>query len=141
MVKDKTEREFWRTELKDGLKALGHCCRIESHATSIGLPDVNLKMKVNQNDWWIEVKVSDLPGAYVEVRPAQWMWHTRRRIVGGRAMFITRWHRPYGLVYTVNTQGPLNEDRFDRWCADADLVMHDRIDWERLIGVLKNAQV
>jgi hypothetical protein len=130
------ERQFWRLGLRGGFRALGHCCRLESHATALGMPDINLKVDGVDHDWWIEIKVTEYPGTEVVIRPAQWQWHKRRRKAGGRTMFIVKWNRPYGIIHTVNTTGPMHEDGFDLWSDQAALIMDDEINWRKLIEVL-----
>jgi hypothetical protein len=137
---NKTELGFWRTELKDAFRALGHCNRIESHATAIGVPDINLKVDCSNQDWWIELKVARSPGDEIEVRPSQWMWHRKRKRHGGLTAFFIRWDRPQGAVYTLNTKIPYGNKDYLAWARCARLVMHDYIDWIKVKETLNHEQ-
>lgn len=136
-----SEKALWRDKLRDGFHALGHCNRIESHATGSGIPDINLKVPGFPMDWWIELKVARLPGDKVAVRPAQWRWFRQRWFAGGLAAFFTAWHRPHGVVYTFNMEGPWNKDKYEDWREQATLVMKSHVDWHKLTEVLKNGMV
>jgi hypothetical protein len=138
---NKLEQQFWRTELREGFRALGHCCRVESHATSIGISDVNLKVPGPDWDWWIEIKVAHPPGDEVAILPTQWGWHKKRRKAGGHTAFLIKWDRPEEPIYTFSASViPWTLTRIETWHSTADLVMVGFIDWFRLTEELRNAE-
>ena len=132
------EAKFWQTELRDGFNALGHCCRVESHSTCVGIPDVNLHLTQGP-EWWIEIKTA-IGADKVEVRPAQWGWHKRRRQIGGRCMFLTKWTPSNGTAtrYLVNINGPFVKDDMYEWAERANLIMLDEFNWRLFEEVLRN---
>ena len=82
------EGKFWKNNLRMQFSAMGHCNRLESGATAIGIPDVNLQV-LHGPQWWIELKHyrKDKPW---EVRPAQRGWIKQRVGVGGNVCVLGR---------------------------------------------------
>lgn len=67
------------------MRAMGHVNRVESHATAIGVPDVEIC--INAEEYWIELKVADAKGN-MDIRPSQKMWHKLRHQRGGSSFLF-----------------------------------------------------
>lgn len=129
------EAKFWN-ELRVPFRAMGDCDRIESHATCIGRPDLNLAL-VGGTTWDIELKYSD--NGKVVVRPAQRMWFSKRRKVGvTNACILTKAVCPQGTFYILNLIGDLPDtDKLDDWVAMADHCWDHKIDYSELEGIFR----
>lgn len=78
----KSEDEFRRHVIKVAEDMGGHVSHIESHQTSAGVPDLN--MRLFGEDVWLELKVVRKDGA-VKLRPPQKRWHRDRAASGGKS--------------------------------------------------------
>ena len=113
------------------LRRLGHCQRIESHATSIGVPDIEL-CTYTQNQWWIELKVWYADKG-VTIRPAQKRWHIQRAIVGGKSLVLIHFPsaRRYALLWGDDAVH-VKPKELTTWLSLALYVWDDEIDFEQL---------
>ena len=134
------EQKFWRNELRDGFKAWGHVCRVESHQTSPGIPDVDFQPDFGPH-WWIELKVVT-GNAPIRFKPRQWPWIRRRWAAGGNCMVLVKWDRPpHSPLYLVNTGQVYNEKDPSQWLGKIRATMSGGIDWNLLKEILcKNAK-
>lgn len=80
-----SEAKLWK-ELDDLMGNAWHASRVESHATSAGIPDVDYYY---EGDGHIELKFSkntDIPN----IRDSQVRWIKRRSEVGGKVYILTK---------------------------------------------------
>lgn len=77
---------LWQ-RLRGGIAMVGrpHICRIESHATSVGFPDV--EMCWDGVMIWVELKSWD-PKKGWHIRPSQLTWMRDRLMAGGKNIFV-----------------------------------------------------
>ena len=129
----KNEAKFWKNDLKHGFKSMGDANRLESHATSVGRPDVNVCL-VGGIVWDLELKYSNTN--HTRLRPAQRGWLFRRRRVGGNCGVLTKWEQADTTLYLFNIRFPDNNDMYD-WEQYADAVWESKIDWAELEHVLR----
>jgi len=90
MNMNKTGENLYRTSIIQELNKLGHVSRIESHATSIGVPDLNFFSK-SGHETWFELKWLGLDNK-PEIRSSQVMWHRNRWRVGSNSYFLIGTH-------------------------------------------------
>lgn len=127
------EAKLW-DRISPALRRFGHCQRIESHATSIGVPDVEICTHTG-NQWWIELKVWDEHKG-ITIRPAQKRWHTQRAMVGGKSIVIVMVYRSMEVVTYLALWG---DDTIDikptdmlTWVQRSIYRWYDEIDFEQL---------
>jgi hypothetical protein len=130
------EAKFWRVDLRLPFRELGHYNRLESHATAVGRPDINLCMDSNVV-WDIELKyVSDWSRGII-VRPAQRAWMLRRKRVGGKCCFLTKLVYANGdKGYILNMSPPETPDVM-AWVEHAEVYWADKIDFVELEELLR----
>jgi hypothetical protein len=131
------EAKFWH-EIRIPLRGMGDVDRIESHATSIGRPDVNICLNPGIT-WDIELKYSD--AGKVKLRPAQRMWFSKRRGVKAKACVFTKAVINGTPVYFLNMINHIPEgDRLDDWINSADIVWDRKMDYAQLEGILREKE-
>lgn len=135
-----TEKRLWET-LKEGLDHTGHFDRIESHAVSVGRPDVNYCIDGREGD--IELKIFDRKRGGFVLRASQNAWFCKRHRSGSRRIFIlARYDDNSGnqmfLLISGNKSRNLIHDRsFEGWIAQADIIWQGQINWSELKAALK----
>lgn len=77
----RSEDEFRRHVIKVAEDMGGHVSHIESHQTSAGVPDLNIRLF--GEDIWLELKV--VKDGRIKMRPPQKKWHRDRNEAGGRS--------------------------------------------------------
>lgn len=127
------EHKFWTLDLRTGMNSIGHTNRIESHAATIGRPDVNICLH-GGIVWDIELKYCD--HNKVELRPAQRMWLKRRATVGGNCAVLTKVVGASGTFFLWNLSWP-DGNKLEEWIAMADHCMEDKIDIAQLEELLR----
>ena len=80
------EGKLW-TRMREGLCSVcrPHLSRIESHATSVGFPDV--EGCIEGTEFWVELKSWD-PKKGWHIRPSQIAWMRARLNAGGKRIFV-----------------------------------------------------
>lgn len=141
------ESTLW-AYLRDGLKDNSiHLSRVESHSTSIGIPDVNFT--IDGKDGWIELKFENSKGIYL--RESQYCWMRDRLRVGCNNIHVL-WGadveymdergkcRVYGLVH-VHCITQLKQLRGMtkpvEWASESLAQWNNNIDFKQLKGLLK----
>ena len=82
------ESKFWQ-DIRNPLKNMGQVDRIESHATVLGRPDVNLCF-LGGLITDIELKYTDCISKGIKMRAAQKHWHLSRYRVGGYSCVLSK---------------------------------------------------
>ena len=91
--KIKRESDLWRyvrTVIKPAIG--GHWSRIESHATSLGVPDVNICL--DGRDVWTELK----QGEDAHIRPSQYRWIKDRLNEGAANIWVMHHQEDMGFM-------------------------------------------
>lgn len=134
----KREQLFWRNILRVKMRAMGHCCRIESAITP-GMPDLNLQLN-HGPEVWIELKAVDSKNGLV-FRNSQWVWYKKRKkATGGKHYFIlTVWDHPDGNRYYFLNNEPVDSNKPDDWMSDSGVIWRNKIDFDQLEGILRHA--
>lgn len=134
----KGEDKFW-DKIRAGLQSMGEVDRIESHATSIGRPDIN--MCLNPGIVWdIELKYSD--DGKVKMRPSQRGWFKRRARVHGQAMVLTHVVTSREDMFMVNMVNHIpEEDDLDAWILVAHIIWDGGINWGQFEEILRTPYV
>lgn len=104
--KIKRESDLWRyvrTTVKPVIG--GHWSRIESHATSLGVPDVNVCHQ--SQDVWIELKQGD----DAEIRPSQYRWIKDRLNEGAKNIWILHHQEDLGFMLIQGCMIDVIKDR------------------------------
>lgn len=85
------ESDFWGRTLRGPLSKYGHVDRIESHATSIGRPDVNI---CTNKGIVIDIELKSClisnVGKRLKMRPSQKRWFKDRCAANGRCFVLAR---------------------------------------------------
>lgn len=124
----KPEAKLWQ-EIRAPISYLGQVNRIESHATSIGVPDVELGC-INGNQWWIELKAQD-PKKGIAMRPAQKGWHLHRAKRGGKSLVLTKTLGNNYMLHWGDIAAKLPAHEMDEWAASCLYWWNQRINWEQ----------
>jgi hypothetical protein len=130
------EASVWQ-HLKS-LNLPGHLDRIESHATSVGRPDVNYCIDGVTGD--IELKFYDASKGGFVLRPSQNAWMMQRVRADGE-VFILAAHRSAGstvylLIDGCHSQELIRDPSAKKWREEAIVVWMNQIDNRRLIEIL-----
>lgn len=132
-----SEKRLW-DYLKDHVGGWGHFDRIESHATSLGRPDVNYCIDGVDGD--IELKIYDPRRGGFILRANQNAWFGKRLRANGRCFVIARYDYSGGkrflLIEGKNAKHLIHDRSYEGWANQASLIWEDRIDWEVLKDVL-----
>lgn len=94
------EKKLWQDYDKVMKGKDVHMTRIESHATSIGQPDVNYC--INNHEGNVELKHTDSSKKGLTLRPSQWQWF-KRRVEAGGTPWVLAWvdipmQKPYYIL-------------------------------------------
>lgn len=126
--KIKRESDLWRY-LRISIKPQigGHWSRIESHATAIGVPDVN----ASRFGWdvWIELKQGD----DANIRPAQYRWIKDRLKEGNKNIWIIHQQENYGFMAIHGSMVDMIKNKPKAtWAACADKIWQNEINPKEL---------
>lgn len=129
----KQEQAFWRNDLRIGCHSIGHVNRVESHSTSIGVPDLEIQL-YNGPQWWIELKVAN---PKVRVRPAQKLWHRERARAGGNRAFLLKSVVGEVKYAFVKSLAVIDHVDPEYWLNAAEEVWIRHINWNELEEILR----
>ena len=104
-----------------------HWQRVESGATSIGIPDVNGCYA--GYEFWIELKI--LHGDRVSLTPQQIAWHTRRSTVGGVSWILIEDPRSKTIALVSGNQTVSLATKGLSSCESS--IFESPIDWHELL--------
>lgn len=128
------EGKFWN-EIRIPLNSMGDADRLESHATCIGRPDVNICLS-GGIVWDIELKYSD--NGKINLRPAQRMWFVKRGRVGAKACVFTKAVIQGEAVYFLNMINKIPDgDSLDDWINAAHVVWDHKVDYAEFEEILR----
>jgi hypothetical protein len=116
---------------------MGHVSRVESHETSIGIPDVYITLMGGIRHW-IELKFSK--GRRVILRPSQIMWFRQQRRVGYRPIILTKVIAEGKTYYMYHRSHIPDTDVLQDWENTADHVWDDRINYAELEDLLRHEE-
>lgn len=102
----KPEQKLW-DELRPEFNKAGHCCRVESHATAIGFPDVDYCLRGVEGS--LELKVWTPRTKKPLLRTSQGFWHAKREQAGGNCWTLLQYKWPKQQEIYVLFKG--NENR------------------------------
>lgn len=133
---NKGESKFWRDDLRVAFQAMGDVDRLESHATSIGRPDVNLCL-MDGIVWDVELKYTDCHT--VKIRPAQKMWHSKRGRAGGNSCILTKvvLRDEKFFIFHYGRRARDLDDRLSTWIETADIIWDNKIDFVELEEIFR----
>lgn len=117
-----SEQKFWE-EFSGNLGHKGHFSRVESHATSAGIPDIDFCMSDVESH--IELKFGNEKKA-PSIRPSQVKWFDRRVKAGGHPIILAKIELDDGTRYCFYA-GSKARELYDAktshdWIAAANLV-------------------
>ena len=93
------------------LSARWHATRVESHALSSGIPDVDYCFS---GDGHIELKWGFVNKKMPEIRDSQIRWITKRTLVGGKVFILTKLEHSEGPQYLVHKGDFVSQLRIGR---------------------------
>lgn len=96
------ESNVWKN-LSSTVGKRAHMTRIESHATSIGQPDVNYCMDGHEGN--VELKHTDSSKKGLTLRPSQWQWFKKRVEAGGTPWVLALVDIPLQKPYYILVSG------------------------------------
>lgn len=141
-----SESGLWN-EMRNNIGHLGHFSRVESGATSAGIPDVDFCLDLGF-EGHIELKFADLgceakPRTLKKnfVRPTQVKWFRNRAKAGSISNWIfakfIRCGKPHYLLFTgYNIENLAKTNKPDDWVLLANYVWHDEMNWKELVNYL-----
>jgi hypothetical protein len=110
--------------------------QIESHATSIGVPDMAYCIGGFNN--WIEFKYGNLKKPPT-IRPAQVAWFRRNCELSGNPLILAAIEFQKGMVYCLyhgskatQLKDVSGRDHLHQWLDIADVKWSNKIEWETL---------
>lgn len=116
----------------------GDAHAIETHMTSVGVPDINYQLDITHS--WIETKWSSSPKKGLILRGAQKTWHMRRHRAGGTSLILAHvdfYPKCYLLFKGTKSEELINTTRVTDWMNLADYVWMGSIDWGILMEFLR----
>lgn len=131
MALPKKETSF-RTKVKKAFKEMGagvHVSWIESHATALGVPDLNYCL--DGTEGWLELKASP----DIEIRASQVIWMKEHIKSGGHPLFFFRWDNMFLIV-----PGDRGDDLRRNCCLANALKLSSRV-WVDEIPVIEFGMV
>lgn len=139
---DLRESRLW-DDLRDACKGTGiHFSRVESHATSPGIPDLNYC--VNSVEGFMELKSWD-PKKGFRLRQSQVAWTRARDRAGGRVFLLFDKQadlfnsRKFGLIRLTEAKCEflVTHPGADSWFGLAGAVWENEINVEQLLIILR----
>ena len=141
------ESDFWGRTLCGPLSQLGHVNRLESHATSIGRPDVNMCTKRGVTvDIELKSCLISNAGKRLKMRPSQKRWFKDRCAVNGRCFVLARIEysekrRPEFLLIPGGVVHVLQDGDVMQWKSLAVAEWEWTIPMAELLDLLETAEV
>lgn len=128
------EAKFWN-RIRVALDSIGFADRIESHATSSGIPDVHFAVEPGIH-WFIELKYCD--AGKVKLRATQRGWFYKMKKTQGKAFVFTKVVNLGKEFYMIHMPWdiPKGDDLVD-WENSAYLVWDDFINWSEFEEVIR----
>lgn len=132
-----SEADLWK-EIKDNVGHRGHFSRVESGATSAGIPDVDFC--IDGVEGHIELKFTYNTIKKNFVRPTQVKWFRDRVKAGGRpwllALIIVGRTKHYCLCNAKDMLYVSESNITDFWLRHATYMWSNKMDWNELISHL-----
>lgn len=133
------ERQMW-AKMRTPLNEAGHAVSVESHMTTIGIPDVHYCIEGVSG--WIELKQTTTTKAPT-VRPAQVQWITKEIAAGG-TVFVYAYFEALSddgkdawlLIPGKHIKELAQSARASDWWDLATLVHFDKPKWTEVIAKL-----
>jgi len=131
------EKKMW-DYLRPKLKAHGHFDRIESHATAVGVPDIDYCISGYCNN--LELKWTDSEKRGFRLRPAQAGWFRKRVKALGQPWLLAlsqiRGKRGYVLIPGASVPDLVHTTRVTDWLGRGVGIWEDKIDIDQLVQFL-----
>lgn len=119
-----------------GLRSMGFVNRVESHETSIGIPDICIILSQGGGTQWIELKYT--ADNKVVIRPAQIMWIRQAQRMGYRPVILTRVVKEKEVLHMFHRSNtPLETDSLKEWELTADWIWGEDINYAELEEMLR----
>jgi hypothetical protein len=147
-----SEAKLWE-EMRDNIGHLGHFSRVESGATSAGIPDVDYCLNMG-HEGHIELKYANLrmcKGKIMKlkknfIRPTQVKWFRDRAKAGSNsnwllAKFVLYEEVVYLLFDGFHIEKLARTRDPQEWRLMAHSIWRDRMDWQELIQVIKRERL
>ena len=132
-----SEKALW-TYINSNIGWAGHFSRVESHATSAGIPDVDYC--IDRVEGHLELKYSS--GKPYKTRATQVAWFRNRTRKGGRPYILAQLDLSDVSIFSIYSGIKYESLHLttqpEDWLHYAMTIWRDNIDFDELIGVLRH---
>lgn len=133
-----SEDKFWR-EINKQMVKRWHACRVESHASSPGIPDVSYCISITGCEGHIELKYGS-HNSMPNIRHSQIKWLWDRSQAGGRCFILSKiiWKgKPYYTIHKGDMASRLNlNSNIEYWVEHSLFHSPTEIDYGNLLFIL-----
>lgn len=109
-----------------------HLTWVESHATSLGIPDLNYCYY--GVDGWLELKA----GPNIDIRPAQVLWMKEHIVAGGHPLFLIQWSDLFMVIPGSRASHIRQDTSYENVLTNASTVWTDKLPEKEFGRVLRN---
>lgn len=141
----KSEAELWKyLRVTGAIGTFGHVCRVETHSTALGQPDLNVCFDGVESNIELKHVAAVRMKKGIVVRPSQYRWFRARIKAGGNPWFIVGFES--GVVsgvkefWLVNGAIALEEPNasIEYWKMFACKRWQKHINMRELVEIIKN---